>query len=46
MSNAQDADRQPWIDVDHSQDMAVAGIVAHQSALKDGEFLKIPRYTL
>jgi hypothetical protein len=24
--------------------MTVAGIVAHQSALKDGELLKIPEY--
>jgi hypothetical protein len=26
--------------------MTVAGIVAHQSALKDGELLKIPQFKL
>jgi hypothetical protein len=26
--------------------MTVAGIVAHQSALKDGELMKIPQYRL
>ena len=25
--------------------MTVAGIVAHQSALKDGELMKIPQYS-
>ena len=28
----------------HSLNLTVAGIVAHQSALKDGELLKIPQY--
>ena len=37
-------DRKPWIDVAKSLNMSVAGIVAHQSALKDGELLKIPQY--
>jgi hypothetical protein len=26
--------------------MSVSGIVAHQSALKDGELLKIPQYEM
>jgi hypothetical protein len=26
--------------------MTVAGIVAHQSAMKDGELLKVPQYKL
>ena len=39
-------DRKPWVDVAQSLNMTVAGIVAHQSALKDGELLKIPQYTL
>ncbi|MDP7019015.1 MAG: Gfo/Idh/MocA family oxidoreductase [Pirellulaceae bacterium] len=39
-------DRQPWVDVAQSLNMTVAGIVAHQSALKDGELLKIPQYSL
>lgn len=39
-------DRKPWIDVAQSLNMTVAGIVAHQSALKDGELLKIPQFAL
>lgn len=37
-------DRKPWVDVAKSLNMTVAGIVAHQSALKDGELMKIPQY--
>lgn len=39
-------DRKPWIDVAQALNMTVAGIVAHQSALRDGERMKIPRYAL
>lgn len=39
-------DRKPWVDVAQALNMTVAGIVAHQSALKDGELLKIPQYAL
>jgi len=39
-------DRKPWVDVAQSLNMTVAGIVAHRSALKNGELLKIPQYTL
>ena len=39
-------DRKPWVDVAQALNMTVAGIVAHQSALKDGELLKIPQYEL
>ncbi|YCM45683.1 Gfo/Idh/MocA family oxidoreductase [Verrucomicrobiaceae bacterium 227] len=39
-------DRKPWIDVGLSLNMTVAGIVAHQSALRDGELMKVPRYVL
>lgn len=39
-------DRKPWVDVAQSLNMTVAGIVAHQSALKDGELLKIPQYRM
>jgi len=38
--------RKPWVDVAQSLNMTVAGIVAHQSALKDGERMKIPQYVL
>jgi predicted dehydrogenase len=37
-------DRTPLIDVCQALNMTAAGIVAHQSALKDGELLKIPQY--
>lgn len=40
------AERRPWIDIEQSLNMTVAGIVAHQSAMKDGERLKIPDYTV
>ncbi len=39
-------DRKPWVDVGQALNMTVAGIVAHRSALKDGELLKIPQYAL
>lgn len=39
-------DRQPLIDVIAALNMSVSGVVAHHSALKDGELLKIPQYTL
>ncbi len=35
-------DRKPLVDVAWALNMTVAGIVAHQSALKDGELMKIP----
>ncbi len=38
--------RKPLIDVGWALNMTVAGIVAHQSALKDGELMKIPQYKL
>ena len=39
-------DRQPLVNIAWALNMTVAGIVAHQSALKDGELLKIPNYAL
>lgn len=39
-------DRKPRVDVAQSLNMTVAGIVAHQSALKDGELLKVPQYVM
>ena len=39
-------DRKPLVDVAAALNMTVPGIVAHQSALKDGETLKVPHYTL
>jgi predicted dehydrogenase len=39
-------DRPPLVDVCMALNLTSAGIVAHQSALKDGELLKIPQYKL
>ena len=36
--------RKPLVNIAWALNMTVAGIVAHQSALKDGELLKIPQY--
>jgi predicted dehydrogenase len=38
--------RKPLVDISAALNMTVAGIVAHQSALKDGELMKIPQYRL
>ncbi len=37
-------DRQPAIDIYAALNLSVPGIVAHRSALKDGENLKVPQY--
>lgn len=39
-------DRKPLVDITQALNMTVGGIMAHQSALKDGELLKIPQYKL
>jgi predicted dehydrogenase len=39
------ADRKPLIDIAAALNMTVPGIVAHQSALKDGALMKIPQYS-
>jgi predicted dehydrogenase len=38
--------RKPLVDIAQALNMTVAGVVAHESALKDGELMKIPQYTL
>jgi predicted dehydrogenase len=38
--------RKPLVDIISALNMTVSGIVAHTSALKDGELLKIPQYKL
>ena len=38
-------DRKPMVDITLALNMTVAGIVAHQSAGKGGELLKIPQFT-
>jgi len=37
-------DRKPLVDIAWALNMTVSGMVAHQSALKDGELMKIPQY--
>jgi predicted dehydrogenase len=39
-------DRKPLVDVVMALNITVSGIVAHSSALKDGELMKIPQYSL
>jgi predicted dehydrogenase len=39
-------DRKPLVDIAQALNMTVPGIVAHQSSRKDGELMKIPRYSL
>ena len=39
-------DRKPLVDIAQALNMTVAGIVAHQSALKNGELMKIPQYRI
>lgn len=39
-------DRKPLVDIVQALNLTVAGVVAHQSALKDGERMKIPQYKL
>ena len=38
--------RKPLVDIAQALNMTVAGVVAHQSALKDGELLKIPQFRI
>ena len=39
-------DRQPLVNIAMALNMTVAGIVAHQSALKNGALMKIPQYKI
>jgi predicted dehydrogenase len=39
-------DRKPLVDIAMALNMTVAGIVAHQSAVKNGKLLKIPQYQI
>lgn len=39
-------DRNPLVNVAVALNTTMAGVIAHQSALKDGELLKIPQFTL
>jgi predicted dehydrogenase len=39
-------DRKPLVDVVQALNMTVCGVVANESALKDGERLKVPQYSI
>ncbi len=39
-------DRTPLVNIAVALNLTVAGIIAHQSALKNGEWLKIPQYKI
>jgi hypothetical protein len=39
-------DRKPAVDIGMALNMTVACIVAHQSALKNGELMKIPQFKI
>ena len=39
-------DRKPLVDIAQALNLTVAGVVAHQSALRDGELMKIPQYSI
>jgi predicted dehydrogenase len=39
-------DRTPIVDISSALNMTLAGVIAHKSALKGGEWMKIPQYDL
>ena len=39
-------DQKPIVDVSEALNMTLAGVIAHQSALKGGEWMKIPQYQM
>lgn len=39
-------DRKPLVDIASALNMTIPGIIAHQSAMKNGDWLKIPQYTI
>jgi hypothetical protein len=39
-------DRKPLVDIVTALNLTVPGIVAHASALKDGELMKVPQYKI
>jgi hypothetical protein len=39
-------DRKPMVDIAQALNMTVCGIVANKSALKDGERMKVPQYSI
>ena len=39
-------DKKPIVDVSDALNMTMSGVIAHKSALKDGEWMKVPQYNL
>jgi hypothetical protein len=39
-------DQKPIVDISDALNMTLAGVIAHQSALKGGEWMKIPQYQM
>jgi predicted dehydrogenase len=39
-------DKKPIVDISDALNMTLSGVIAHKSALKDGEWMKIPQYAL
>jgi hypothetical protein len=39
-------DRKPIVDIGDALNMTLAGVIAHKSALKGGEWMKVPQYEL
>jgi len=39
-------DKKPIVDVSEALNMTMAGVIAHKSALKDGQWMKVPQYDL
>jgi len=37
-------DRRPIVDIGDALNMTLSGVIAHQSALKGGEWMRIPQY--
>ena len=39
-------DKKPIVDISDALNMTLSGVIAHQSALKEGEWMKVPQYNL
>ena len=39
-------DKKPIVDISDALNMTLSGVIAHKSALKDGEWMKIPQYEM
>ena len=39
-------DKKPIVDISDALNMTMSGVIAHKSALKDGEWMKVPQYNL